>query len=157
VSGEPSWAEEVSEVITRFVGKNGIREYDSAHRAYKFAVKRILHTARGLEEDGDGGLRLERVVTIEELHRLYKRHLSFFIALDTVEVRTSEWVLMQLTEGAVFLLLRNFGDRRMELLVDEIAKAMERASRADWRGRVFYKVIGRGGQREVLMKKKGSE
>lgn len=134
--------------MTTFVASNGISKYSSALRAYKFAIKHIYRRPKRIRME-EGEIKLEGTVSLDRLHELYKKHMPLFIALDAAQVRISDWILMDLTEEGVYLLLSSSEARHLSNLLEDLSDAVKKARGAEWGGRIFYKVIGAGGQNEI--------
>lgn len=135
------------EDLNIFYGRNSISEHPSAHRAFKFGLKFVFMRCE-IKED-DNRIHIEKMVDSHDFIRMYKSNLPLFLAFDMAGVEQN-WVLMDMKENQVYLLLRSTDQKKLKASVGALRTAREMAyERAEWDGLLFYKIIDGGGQNEI--------
>lgn len=135
--------------LAQFAMQTGIKKYESAFRAFRFGLKFVFLTPRKVTMDENGAINLSDVVDARSYCDLFKNHLPFFIALDVAQVDRNDWVVMNMTEKSIFLLIKSSEVNHLTRILDEMRKSKEKALKSGWSGKVFYKVVDSGGQNEL--------
>jgi len=135
--------------LSRFVQNNGINTYSSTLRAFKFGLKFIFLTPQVVSEKDDGGMRVSDVVDARGYCDIFRKHIAFFIALDLAEINIDDWVVMNMTDDIIYLLLKSSDSNHLKTILEELKKAKEKSIKSGWSGKVYYKIIDAGGQNEL--------
>jgi len=136
--------------LNLFVKRNSLKEHPSAHRAFKFGLKFVFLNVKTNEIDNASGeFKIQSVTNSYDFLEMFKMHLPLFIAFDMVEVPQT-WIMMNMTQPAVYLLIKSNQRGTLSASVDLFTEARELAKeKGDWGGKLFYKIIDAGGQNEI--------
>ena len=134
--------------LRRFVEINYLRNHPSVYRAFKLGIRNIFLRVKVVDDDDKFFLKgiIDGVTFIE----MYKLHLPFLWTLEKVNIHPNAWTLMNMTEDAIWLLIKSEGGDHLQRLVSEFKKAKDISTNiVDWKGRLFYMVVNQDGQREI--------
>lgn len=132
----------------RFVEANDLKHYPSAYRAFKLGIKNVF-LQLAIVDDEDRFF-LKDIIDGVTFLEIYKKHLPFFWTLDKLNIHPKIWTLMNMTESALWFLIKSEGGVHLRQIIGEFSKAREIAvERVDWEGRLYYMVVNQDGQREI--------
>lgn len=134
--------------LAAFVKNKNLHNYPKAFRAFKFCVKFLLYSPRNI--NGDEDLTISGNLTAIELTDMYEKNIPFFMALESSDIKNDDWMLLDITDTQVYLLIKSSDSNHLRRIVNELKKAKSNAAiKGNWGGTVFYKVIDAGNQNEI--------